>query len=82
MNQAQAQTMLYGNPVTDFPHVKASFVDVYARIVAMKLFSDRAIDYFRSASLEDRRYLLFNPVTKAKVTSEGEAVVRLLTSNI
>ena len=70
--------ILYGNPVTDFPHVKASFVDVYARIVAMKLFSDRAIDYFRSASLEDRRYLLFNPVTKAKVTSEGETVVRLL----
>jgi acyl-CoA dehydrogenase len=44
----------------------------------MKLFSDRAIDYFRSASLDDRRYLLFNPVTKSKVTSEGEAVVTLL----
>ena len=70
--------ILYGNPVTDFPHVRASFVDAYARLVAMKLFSDRAIDYFRSAGLDDRRYLLFNPVTKAKVTSEGEAVVRLL----
>jgi acyl-CoA dehydrogenase len=70
--------ILYGNPVTDFPHVRASFVDVYARLVAMKLFSDRAIDYFRSAGLDDRRYLLFNPVTKAKVTSEGELVVRLL----
>lgn len=70
--------ILYGNPVTDFPHVRASFVDAYARLVAMKLFSDRAIDYFRSASLDDRRYLLFNPVTKAKVTSEGETVVRLL----
>ncbi|SBS77798.1 Acyl-CoA dehydrogenase domain-containing protein [uncultured Mycobacterium sp.] len=70
--------ILYGNPVTDFPHVRASFVDAYARLIAMKLFSDRAIDYFRSASLDDRRYLLFNPVTKAKVTSEGETVVRLL----
>ncbi len=70
--------ILYGNPVTDFPHVRASFVDAYARLVAMKLFSDRAIDYFRSAGLDDRRYLLFNPVTKAKVTSEGETVVRLL----
>ncbi|WP_163701952.1 acyl-CoA dehydrogenase family protein [Mycolicibacterium sarraceniae] len=70
--------ILYGNPVTDFPHVRASFVDAYARLLAMKLFSDRAIDYFRSASLDDRRYLLFNPVTKAKVTSEGETVVRLL----
>ena len=70
--------ILYGNPVTDFPHVRASFVDAYARVVAMKLFSNRAIDYFRSASLEDRRYLLFNPVTKSKVTSEGEKVVTLL----
>jgi acyl-CoA dehydrogenase len=70
--------ILYGNPVTDFAHVRASFVEAYARLIAMKLFSDRAIDYFRSASLDDRRYLLFNPVTKSKVTSEGEAVVTLL----
>ena len=45
--------ILYGNPVTDFTHVRANFVDAYARIVAMKLFSDRAVDYFRSA--EPRR---------------------------
>jgi acyl-CoA dehydrogenase len=70
--------ILYGNPVTDFPHVRASFVDVYARLIAMKLFSDRAIDYFRGAGLDDRRYLLFNPVTKSKVTSEGERVITLL----
>ncbi|MEH3141025.1 MAG: acyl-CoA dehydrogenase family protein [Mycobacterium kyogaense] len=70
--------ILYGNPVTIFPHVRASFVDAYARILAMKLFSDRATDYFRSAGPDDRRYLLFNPVTKSKVTSEGEKVVTLL----
>ncbi|WP_067477843.1 acyl-CoA dehydrogenase family protein [Nocardia amamiensis] len=70
--------ILYGNPVTDFPHVRTNFVDAYARILAMKLFSDRAVDYFRSASLEDRRYLLFNPMTKSKVTSEGETVMTLL----
>src|SRR6202162_6387388 len=70
--------ILYGNPVTDFPHVRASFVEAYARLIAMKLFSDRAIDYFRSAGRDDRRYLLFNPVTKSKVTSEGETVVTLL----
>src|SRR3546814_19862989 len=44
----------------------------------MKLFSARALDYFRAAGPEDRRYLLFNPMTKAKVTSEGEKVVGLL----
>ena len=70
--------VLYGKPVTDFSHVRANFVDAYSRILAMKLFSTRAVDYFRSASLEDRRYLLFNPVTKSKVTSEGEVVVTLL----
>ncbi|OZC54169.1 acyl-CoA dehydrogenase family protein [Rhodococcoides fascians] len=70
--------ILYGNRVTEFPHVRASFVDAYARLIAMKLFSARALDYFRSASAEDRRYLLFNPMTKAKVTSEGETVVRTL----
>ncbi|MFI9510137.1 acyl-CoA dehydrogenase family protein [Nocardia sp. NPDC052566] len=70
--------ILYSKRVTDFAHVRTNFVDAYSRIVAMKLFSDRAVDYFRSASLEDRRYLLFNPMTKSKVTSEGETVMTLL----
>ncbi|WP_112265216.1 acyl-CoA dehydrogenase family protein [Lentzea terrae] len=70
--------ILYGNPVTDFPHVRQNFVDAYARLVAMKLFADRSVDYFRSANENDRRYLLFNPITKMKVTSEGENVIDLL----
>ncbi|WP_433269340.1 acyl-CoA dehydrogenase [Actinosynnema sp. CS-041913] len=70
--------VLYGKRVTDFPHVRQNFVDAYARLAAMKLFSDRAVDYFRTASPDDRRYLLFNPITKMKVTSEGEQVVDLL----
>ena len=49
--------------------------DAYARLVAMKLFGDRATDYFRSAGPDDRRYLLFNPLTKMKVTTEGEKVI-------
>lgn len=67
--------VLYGKPVTDMSHIRVAFVDSYARLIAMKLFSDRAIDYFRSAGPEDRRYLLFNPVTKMKVTTEGEKVM-------
>ncbi|WP_189158929.1 acyl-CoA dehydrogenase family protein [Lentzea pudingi] len=70
--------ILYGNPVTDFPHVRQNFVDAYARLTAMKLFADRSVDYFRSAGENDRRYLLFNPITKMKVTSEGEQVIDLL----
>ncbi|GGK42155.1 acyl-CoA dehydrogenase family protein [Nocardia camponoti] len=70
--------ILYGNPVTDFGHVRGNFVDAYARLIAMKAFSDRAVDYFRNASLDDRRYLLFNPMTKSKVTTEGEIAMTLL----
>ncbi len=70
--------VLYGNRVTDFPHVRQGLTDAYARLVAMKLFGERAIDYFRSASAEDRRYLLFNPIAKMKVTTEGERVIDAL----
>ncbi len=70
--------VLYGMRVTDFPHVRQAFADAYARLVAMKLFGDRAIDYMRSAGPDDRRYLLFNPITKMKVTTEGERVVDLI----
>ncbi|MGH3862382.1 acyl-CoA dehydrogenase [Actinokineospora sp.] len=70
--------ILFGNPVTDFPHVRRGFVDAYARLIAMRLFSDRAVDYFRSADDQDRRYLLFNPVTKMKVTTEAQRVTGLL----
>jgi acyl-CoA dehydrogenase len=70
-----AHRRLYGMAVTDFPHVRRLFTDAYARLVAMKLFALRAADYFRSATREDRRYLLFNPVMKMKVTTEGEKVI-------
>jgi acyl-CoA dehydrogenase len=72
------QRILYGKPVTAFPHVRRELTDAYARLVAMKLFSDRAVDYFRSAGPGDRRYLLFNPMTKMKVTTEGEKVIDLM----
>jgi acyl-CoA dehydrogenase len=70
--------ILYGAPVTDMAHIRRGFVDAYARLIGMRLFSDRAVDYFRCAGPDDRRYLLFNPVTKMKVTTEAEQVMRLL----
>ncbi len=70
--------VLYGMTVTDFPHVRQAFTDAYARLVAMKLFADRSIDYMRSATPDDRRYLLFNPITKMKVTTEGERTIDLI----
>jgi acyl-CoA dehydrogenase len=73
-----ANRNLYGMYVTDFPHVKRMFVDAYTRLVAMKLYAGRTADYMRSASLDDRRYLLFDPIMKMKVTTQGEEVINLL----
>ena len=70
--------ILFGKSVTEFSQVKQLFVDSYTRLVAMRLFALRAIDYFRSASAEDRRYLLYNPMVKMKVTMQGEEVINLL----
>jgi acyl-CoA dehydrogenase len=76
--QHAANRHLYGMLVTDFPHVKMMFTEAYARLVAMKLFTLRAADYMRIATQEDRRYLLYNPVVKMKVTTQGEQVINLL----
>jgi acyl-CoA dehydrogenase len=73
-----ARRRLYKMSVTDFPHVRRMFTDAWARLVAMRLFALRASDYLRSASRDDRRYLLYNPVVKMKVTTQGEQVVDLL----
>ena len=73
-----ANRSLYGIHVTDFPHVKQLFADAYARLTAMKLFALRAADYMRAATPEDRRYLLYNPTMKMKVTTQGEEVINLL----
>ena len=70
--------VLYGTTVTSFPHVRRMLGDAYARMIAMKLYSARATDYMRTASADDRRFLLFNPLTKMKVTAEGERVIDLL----
>ncbi len=73
-----AGRVLYGMKVTDFPHVNQMLTDAYCRLVAMKLFALRASDYQRVASPEDRRYLLYNPTVKMKVTTQGEQVIDLL----
>lgn len=69
---------LYGMKVTDMPHVRKNFMDAWLRLVAMKMYQRRASDYFRNANQEDRRYLLYNPTSKMKVTLQSEDVVNLL----
>ncbi|MBF0351920.1 MAG: acyl-CoA dehydrogenase [SAR324 cluster bacterium] len=69
---------LFDHYVTDFVHIKQLFVDSYARLIAMKLFALRGIDYMRAASSEDRRYLLYTPMVKMKVTTQGEEVMNML----
>ena len=73
-----ANRILYGKPVTDMSHVQKNFMDAWLRIVGMKLYQRRATDYFRNANANDRRYLLYNPTSKMKVTLQAEEVVNLL----
>lgn len=71
--------ILYGRPVTAMPHIRATVVTAFARLTAMKFYTDRALDYLQAAGADDRRYLLFNAVQKAKVSTEGVKVLALLT---
>ena len=73
-----ANRILFGKPVSDFPHVQRIFTDAYCRLLAMRLVGLRAKDYMRAASDDDRRYLLYNPIVKMKVTSQGDRVITLL----
>ncbi len=73
-----AHRRLYNMFVTDMPHVKQMFTDAFVRLVGMKLYGLRCSDYMRSASSDDRRYLLYDPVMKMKVTTQGEEVIDLL----
>lgn len=77
LNHASKRS-LFDHFVTDFPHIKELFVSAYCRTLAMKLFARRGADYMRAGSKEDRRYLLFVPMVKMKVTVEGEEVVNNL----
>jgi len=73
-----ANRILYGLRVTDMPHARKNFMDAWLRLVAMKMYQRRATDYFRNASSSDRRYLLYNPTSKMKVTLQSEDVINLL----
>ncbi|WP_024802724.1 acyl-CoA dehydrogenase family protein [Nocardia sp. BMG51109] len=78
INQA-ASKILFGHPVTDFGQVRRILTDSYARLIAMKLYHERAIDYMRCSSPEDRRFVMYNSIGKMKVTREAErALTELL----
>ncbi|MBC7475638.1 MAG: acyl-CoA dehydrogenase, partial [Candidatus Sericytochromatia bacterium] len=73
-----ANRSLFNHYVTDFPHIQHLLTDAYIRLIAMKLFTSRGSDYMRAASENDKRYLLYNPMVKMKVTTQGEEVINLL----
>jgi acyl-CoA dehydrogenase len=74
--------VLYGKPVTDMPHIRLALAGAFARLTGMKLYAGRALDYFQAAGPDDRRYLLFNAVQKARVSTEGVKVMGLLSESI
>jgi len=74
--------ILYGKPVSEMPHIRTNVAKAFTRLLAMKLYATRALDYLHASSDADRRYLLFNAVQKAKVSTEGVKVLALLSECI
>ncbi|MBP2193089.1 acyl-CoA dehydrogenase family protein [Nocardia goodfellowii] len=74
--------ILFGHPVTEFGQVRQILCEAYIRMNAMRLYHERAIDYMRCSSPEDRRFVLFNSIGKMKVTREAERVYRALSDVI
>jgi acyl-CoA dehydrogenase len=70
--------VLYGKPASAQPHLRDALSHAYARLAGMKLYAGRALDYLQAASDADRRYLLFNAVQKARVSTAGVKVVLAL----
>lgn len=69
---------LYGKSAIALPHLRDTMTFAFARLVAMKLYAYRALDYLQAAGPGDRRYLLFNAVQKARVSTEGVKVLAAL----
>jgi len=74
--------ILFGSRATDFAQVRALFTDSWIRLAAMNLYSERAIDYLRSATADDRRYLLFDAIEKMTVSRQGARVYEALSDCI
>ncbi|MEQ9408187.1 MAG: acyl-CoA dehydrogenase family protein [Fuerstiella sp.] len=70
--------VLYGKRVTEIPHLRMATASAFARLTAMKMYACRALDYLQASCAGDRRYLLFNAVQKARVSTEGVKVMALL----
>lgn len=70
--------ILYGKPVTDMPHIRRMMLEAWCRLVTSRYYAYRAADYFRAANLEDRRFLLYNPIQKSYSCGQCEVAARLM----
>ena len=74
--------VLYGKSLLDMAHIRFATAAAFARLTAMKFFAYRALDYLQVADRNDRRFLLFHAVQKAKLSTEGVKVLSLLSECI
>lgn len=70
--------VLYGKPVAAMTHLRDALAVAFARLVAMKLYAYRALDYLQAAGPDERRYVFLNAVQKARVSTEGVKVLAVL----
>ena len=73
-----ANRILYGVHVSDMPHVEEKFHGRLAAVDGDEKLSSPFHRLFPQASENDRRYLLYNPTSKMKVTPQSEEVINLL----
>jgi acyl-CoA dehydrogenase len=73
---------LYGKPAAAMTHLRDATAVAFARLVAMKLYAYRALDYLQCAGPDERRYLLYNAVQKARVSTEGVKVLGTLSEYV
>jgi acyl-CoA dehydrogenase len=74
--------VLYDKPVIEMPHIRLAMAQAFTRMTAMKLYAYRALDYIHAAHPEDRRYILFAAVQKARVSTQGVKVMALMSECI
>ncbi|MDQ0990088.1 acyl-CoA dehydrogenase family protein [Streptomyces sp. V3I7] len=74
--------VLFDTRVTDFAQVRALFLETWVRLAAMDLYSERAVDYMRSGTAEDRRYLLVDAIEKMNVTRQAAKCYELMADAI
>ncbi|GAA2014610.1 acyl-CoA dehydrogenase [Nocardiopsis rhodophaea] len=69
---------IFGQPVSSFGQNRDGLCRATLRLIGMKAFNARCVDYMHTSGEEDNRYVVLNAVAKAKVTHDATEVIHAL----